>query len=211
PAKAPKKVEPVEEPPEIIEKEAAFEPSVPAEPEISIPEEPAHHAPKSDPESKKIFDDERIVVPSGPPELQAILSKWNDVLHKVRESDISIYMFAAAGVPANVEGNVLTMEFKPEHSFHFEMMNNKARVAVMEKALLSATGFEARIKVATAGRAEDNSSQPVGNNDAEEEVKAQPKAAPETAAEAPAQIESKPQPLSLFDTLNEVFPSNREI
>jgi len=132
--------------------------------------------------------------------LNKVRLAWRLVMDEIKKLNVPSYFHLANGVPAELAGNVLLLEFEPEHRFHMEQSKNEKNLEVLLSALNNVLGekFMVRCRVRT-------------------DVLEGP--SPASAAAAPPEVKvdekrekkSAPRELSLFDTLTEVFPQSREI
>lgn len=133
-------------------------------------------------------------------QLNKIRGAWKDILEEVKKLNVPSYFHVANGVPADLAGNVLLLEFDPEHRFHQEQAMKDRNMETLLKAINNVLGGKYMVRCRVKAAEEGEGAAP-----------APPAEAPAPAAAPPQEKKSGPQELSLFDTLTEVFPNSTEI
>lgn len=84
-------------------------------------------------DSEKIFSD--------------IKDSWSEILQLVKEKKLSLMLFLSGAKPTSMEGNVLTLEYSKEYSFHKTSLEKRANLIVLEEIIGKRLGLLISIKL----------------------------------------------------------------
>lgn len=131
--------------------------------------------------------------PVDDPELQAARDAWLKALEIIKKDNLPTYFIAVSAMPAAADAHSVTLEYDQEHRFQMENISDGQYLKQIESALEQSLGRAVRIKVRLGGgRAE--------------EIKDL-----STNLHESSRTTHKPENMSLFDTLSDVFPESTEL
>jgi len=167
-----------------------------------------------------VEDPEPKLPDNGDGKLVELAESWKDILLEVKKINLPSYFFVAQGMPAQLDGTHLVLEFDRDHRYHMEQATEQRNKKTLEQALEKVLGKSYAVRCRTAAtEGEEQAEENIEEEQAEDsktahpggQDKAEEKEGPADSREDAAGEKSAPQTLSLFDTFTEVFPNAREI